>query len=307
MAKLPTSVEGARVLGQRMIKEHRAANPEGRMPLMEHIRELRNRLVKACLALLIGMGIGLIPAVFNRTWHFVERPFCAAVIRGQHGCHAVGDSLVINGIFDPFTLRIQMAFYVGLILSSPVWLYQLWAFIAPGLYSREKRWAYMFVGAAVPLFLIGSGLAYLAMGRGLHFLLGLTPFGVLNLPSISTYLGYFTAMVLVFGLGFEVPLIMVMLNQARVLTHERFRKWRRMMIFGVFLFAGVATPSPDPITMLLLALPCVLLVEVAEVIIWAHDKRVARQSPYAGLSDDEVSPLDLGDSNLDDDMDSSLN
>ena len=307
MAKLPTSVEGARVLGQRMIKEHRAANPEGRMPLMEHIRELRNRLVKACLALLIGMGIGLIPAVFNRTWHFVERPFCAAVIRGAHGCHQVGDSLVINGIFDPFTLRIQMAFYVGLILSSPVWLYQLWAFIAPGLYSREKRWAYMFVGAAVPLFLIGSGLAYLAMGRGLHFLLGLTPYGVLNLPSISTYLGYFTAMVLVFGLGFEVPLIMVMLNQARVLTHERFRKWRRMMIFGVFLFAGVATPSPDPITMLLLALPCVLLVEVAEVIIWAHDKRVARQSPYAGLSDDEVSPLDLGDSNLDDDMDSSLN
>ena len=307
MAKLPTSVEGARVLGQRMLKEHRAANPEGRMPLMEHIRELRNRLVKACLALLIGMGIGLIPAVFNRTWHFVERPFCAAVIRGAHGCHQVGDSLVINGIFDPFTLRIQMAFYVGLILSSPVWLYQLWAFIAPGLYSREKRWAYMFVAAAVPLFLIGAGLAYFAMGRGLHFLLGLTPYGVLNLPSISTYLGYFTAMVLVFGLGFEVPLIMVMLNQARVLTHERFRKWRRMMIFGVFLFAGVATPSPDPITMLLLALPCVLLVEVAEVIIWAHDKRVARQSPYADLSDDEVSPLDLDDSNLDDDMDSSLN
>jgi len=295
------------VLGQRMIKEHRAANPEGRMPLMEHIRELRNRLVKACLALLIGMGIGLIPAVFNRTWHFVERPFCAAVIRGAHGCHQVGDSLVINGIFDPFTLRIQMAFYVGLILSSPIWLYQLWAFIAPGLYSREKRWAYMFVAAAVPLFVIGAGLAYLAMGRGLHFLLGLTPFGVLNLPSISTYLGYFTAMVLVFGLGFEVPLIMVMLNQARVLTHERFRKWRRMMIFGVFLFAGVATPSPDPITMLLLALPCVVLVEVAEVIIWAHDKRVARQSPYADLSDDEVSPLDLDDSNLDDDMDSSLN
>src|SRR5215472_237065 len=302
MAKLPTSVEGARVLGQRMIKEHRAANPEGRMPLMEHIRELRNRLVKACLALLIGMGIGLIPAVFNRTWHFVERPFCAAEIHTasghlEKGCRQIGDSLVINGIFDPFTLRIQMAFYVGLILSSPVWLYQLWAFIAPGLYSREKRWAYLFVAAAVPLFLIGSGLAYFAMGRGLHFLLGLTPYGVLNLPTISTYLGYFTAMVLVFGLGFEVPLIMVMLNFARVLTHERFRKWRRMMIFGVFLFAGVATPSPDPITMLLLALPCVLLVEVAELIIWANDRRLARRpSPYAGLSDHELSPLDLDDS-----------
>ncbi len=297
MAKMPAPVEGAKVLGQRMLKEHMAANPDGRMPLMDHIRELRNRLIKAVLALLVGMGIGLIPAVFYRAWHFIERPFCAAVIHGHTGCHQVGDSLVINGIFDPFTLRIQIAFYVGLIISSPIWLYQLWAFIAPGLYSREKRWAYMFVGAAVPLFLIGATLAYLAMGRGLHFLLGLTPNGVLNLPTISTYLGYATAMLLVFGLGFEIPLIMVLLNLARVLTHERFRKWRRLMIFGVFLFAGVATPSPDPITMLLLALPCVLLVEVAELIIWANDRRIARMpSPYAGLSDDEISPLDLDDS-----------
>jgi sec-independent protein translocase protein TatC len=297
MAKMPAPVAGAKVLGQRMLKEHRDANPEGRMPLMDHIRELRSRLIKAVLALAVGMGIGLIPPVFNRAWHFIERPFCQTVIRGHTGCHQLGDSLVINGIFDPFTLRIQIAFYVGLIISSPIWLYQLWAFIAPGLYSREKRWAYMFVGAAVPLFLIGAALAYFAMGRGLHFLLGLTPNGVLNLPTISTYLGYATAMLLVFGLGFEVPLIMVMLNLAHVLTHERFRKWRRFMIFGVFLFAGVATPSPDPFTMLLLALPCVALVEVAELLIWANDRRMARRpSPYAGLSDDEISPLDLDDS-----------
>ena len=229
MAKMPAPVVGAKVLGQRMLKEHKTANPEGRMPLMDHIRELRRRLIIAVLALLAGMGIGLIPAVFNRAWHFVERPFCAAVFHGPsghplQGCHQIGDSLVINGIFDPFTLRIQVAFYVGLIISSPIWLYQLWAFIAPGLYSREKRWAYLFVGAAVPLFLIGAVLAYLAMGRGLHFLLGLTPNGVLNLPTISTYLGYFTTMLLVFGLSFEVPLLVVMLNFARVLTHERFRK-----------------------------------------------------------------------------------
>ena len=296
MAKMPAPMVGAKVLGQRMLKEHQAANPEGRMPLMDHIRELRNRLIKAVLALLVGMGIGLLPAVFDRTWHFIERPFCAAVIRGHTGCHTIGHTLVINGIFDPFTLRIQMAFYVGLIISSPVWLYQLWAFIAPGLYSRERRWAYMFVGAAVPLFLIGASLAYFAMGRGLHFLLGLTPNGVLNLPPVSTYLGYFTAMLLGFGLAFELPLAMVLLNRAGILTHERFRKWRRMIIFGVFVFAGIASPSPDPITMLLLAVPCIVLVEVAEVIIWATDRRRAGQSPYAGLSDDEISPLDLDDS-----------
>jgi sec-independent protein translocase protein TatC len=297
MAKMPAPVVGAKVLGQRMLKEHQAANPEGRMPLMDHIRELRNRLIKAVLALVVGTAIGLIPAVFYRTWHFIERPFCTAVIRGHTGCHGIGDSLVVQGIFDSFSLRVQIAFFFGLIISSPVWLYQLWAFIAPGLYARERRWTYAFLGAAVPLFCIGAALAYFAMGRGLHFLLGLTPAGVLNLPSISTYLGYAMAMLLVFGLGFELPLIMVMLNLARVLTHERFRKWRRFMIFGVFLFAGVATPSPDPITMLLLALPCVLLVEVAEVIIWANDRRIARRpSPYAGLSDDEISPLDLNDS-----------
>ena len=146
----------------------------------------------------------------------------------------------------------------------------------------------------MPLFCVGATLAYLAMGRGLHFLLGLTPSGVLNLPSIDTYLGYAMAMLLVFGLAFELPLVMVLLNMARVLTHERFRKWRRIMIFGVFLFAGVATPSPDPVTMLLLAVPCVVLLEVAEVIVWANDRRIARRpSPYEGLADDELSPIDL--------------
>jgi sec-independent protein translocase protein TatC len=179
---------------------------------------------------------------------------------------------------------------------SPVWLYQLWAFIAPGLYAREKRWTYGFVFTAVPLFLIGAGLAYLVMDRGLRFLLGLAPHGTLVLPSISTYLGYFLAMILGFGLTFELPLALVLLNYARVLTHARFRKWRRVMIFAVFVFAGIATPSPDPLTMLLLAAPCVILVEVAEVIVWAHDRQLARRpDPYAGLSDDEPAPLDFDD------------
>jgi sec-independent protein translocase protein TatC len=305
MAKMPAPVQGARVLGQRMLKEHRASNPEGRMPLMEHIRELRNRIVKAALALLIGMGIGLIPAVFNRIWALVEHPFCSAVINGKTGCHQIGDQLVLSGVLDPFILRVQVAFYFALIVTSPVWLYQLWAFIAPGLYSREKRWTYLFVGTAVPLFALGAGIAYFAMSRGLRYLLGLTPKHVVNLPPVSTYLGYFNAMLIGFGLAFELPLAMVILNRAGVLTHERFRKWRRMIIFLVFVFAGIASPSPDPITMLLLAVPCIVLVEVAEVIIWATDRRRVGRSPYAGLSDDEISPLDLDDGRLDDDMDGS--
>jgi sec-independent protein translocase protein TatC len=292
MVKLGETVTGARVLGSRMLRSSRTGNPDGRMPLMEHIRELRNRVLKAVLALVVGMGVGFVPAVYSRTWTFIEHPFCKAVINGHSGCHVVGDQLVLGGVLDPFMFRVKIAFYFGLIVTSPVWLYQIWAFIAPGLYQRERRWSYAFVGTAVPLFLAGGGIAYLVMSRGLKYLLGLTPVGVLNLPTVDTYLGYVTAMLLGFGLAFELPLAMVMLNMAGILTHERIRKWRRVIIFGVFLFAGIASPSPDPVTMLLLAVPCVVLVEAAELIIWANDRRRVNDSPYAGLGDDEVSPLD---------------
>jgi sec-independent protein translocase protein TatC len=292
MAKLGDTVTGARVLGSRVLQAQRGANPDGKMPLMEHIRELRNRVLKAALALVVGMGIGLIPSIYVRTWTFIEHPFCKAVINHHSGCKTIGDQLVLGGVLDPFMFRVKIAFYFGLVLSSPVWLYQVWAFVAPGLYRRERRWTYAFVLTAVPLFVGGGGLAYLVMSRGLGYLLDLTPIGVINLPTVDTYLGYVTAMLLGFGLAFELPLAMVMLNMAGILSHERVRKWRRIMIFLVFVFAGIASPSPDPVTMLLLAIPCVVLIEAAEVIVWANDRRRGNRSPYAGLSDDEVSPLD---------------
>lgn len=292
MTKLGDTVKGARVLSAR-IRAAEAANPEGRMPLMDHIRELRNRLVKICLALIIGTAVGLIPQVWDRVWHIVQHPFCSAVINGHTGCRVIGDQLVLSGVLDPFMLRVEIAFFFGLIVTSPVWLYQIWAFLAPGLYRREKRWAYLFVGTAVPLFVGGALIAYFAMSRGLAYLLHLTPNGVVNLPPVSTYLGYFWAMLLGFGLAFELPLVLIMLNVAGVLTHQFFRRWRRLMIFAVFLFAGIASPSPDPLTMLMLAVPCLVLVEIAEIIIWMNDRRRAsRRSLYAGLADDELAPLD---------------
>jgi sec-independent protein translocase protein TatC len=298
MAKLPDTVNGARMVGARMVALHKERNPDGRMPLMDHLRELRSRVVKAVLALLLGTVAGALPWVFNPVWNFLLRPYCRADIGGHQGCKGtdITGHLIVTGIFDPFTIRLEIAFFFGLIVTSPIWLYQIWAFIAPGLYSREKRWTYAFIGTAVPLFLIGAALAYLVMSRGLHFLLGLAPHGTTVLPQVSTYLGYFLAMILGFGLTFELPLTLVVLNYARILSHARFRKWRRVMIFAVFVFAGMATPSPDPFTMMLLAAPCVFLVEVAEVIVWAHDRALARRpDPYAGLSDDEASPLDLDD------------
>ena len=290
MTKVGDTVRGARVLGAR-IRE--GGNPDGRMPLMDHIRELRNRLVKICLALLIGTGVGLIPAVFDRVWNFVQHPFCSAVINGHTGCRVIGDQLILQGVFDPFMLRVEVAFFFGLIVTSPIWLYQLWAFVAPGLYRREKKWTYLFVGSAVPLFVGGGALAYYAMSRGLRYLLGLAPGHVLVLPSVSTYLSYFTALLLGFGLAFELPLLLLMLNLVGILSHAFFKRWRRLMIFAVFVFAGIASPSPDPLTMLLLAVPCLILVEIAEIIIWSNDRRrAARPGMYAGLSDDEAAPLD---------------
>jgi len=296
MSKLGDTVTGARVLGTRFAALQRQSNPEGRMPLMDHLRELRNRVVKVASALLVGTAVGLIPAIYKRIWSFVERPFCQAVIHGSTGCHKSGSSteLVFTSVFDPFMQRVEIAFFFGLIVTCPIWLYQLWAFIAPGLYRREKRWTYAFVGTAAPLFVAGAGIAYYAMSRGLGYLLGLTPSGVSNFIQVPTYLNYFVAMILGFGLAFELPLAMVILSFAGILTHERFRKWRRMIIFLVFVFAGIASPSPDPLTMMLLAVPCVVLVEVAEVVIWATDRRRAsRPSLYAGLGDEELSPIDL--------------
>jgi sec-independent protein translocase protein TatC len=288
---MPSRANGSRVTGQA-----RRGNPEARMSLIEHIRELRSRLLKALLGLAVGMTIGWI--FFNPVWKFIERPYCNIKVDGKGQCTGeFGHTLVVNAVFDAFFLHLKIAFLVALIISSPVWIYQLWAFIAPGLHARERRWTYSFVGTAVPLFALGGLFAYLAMGKAMSFFVGLIPHGVAATFTVDTYLSYATAMLLIFGLAFEIPLFMVILNLAGVLTHVRFRKWRRLMIFAVFLFAAVATPSPDPFSMLLLAVPCVILVELAEVFVWANDRRRARrQSIYAGLDDDEISPLDFDDS-----------
>jgi sec-independent protein translocase protein TatC len=292
MASKPSAVQGAAIVGGRYLRAKRQENPEGRMPLMEHLRELRNRLVKAAVVLILGMIVALIFS--NQTWNFLTRPFCSAVVDGQTGCKHLGDQLVVNGVFDPLFIRIKIAFYLALIGTSPVWLYQLWAFIAPGLYTREKKWAYLFTGTAVPLFVGGAALAYLVMGRGLHYLLSLSPSSVAVLPSVDTYISYMVGMLVGFGLAFELPLILVMLNMAGILTHARFRRWRKVLIFLTFLIAGMVNPSPDPWTMLLLGGLTIILVEIAEVFVYFNDKRRARLHPemYADLADDEISTID---------------
>jgi sec-independent protein translocase protein TatC len=265
------------------------------MPLMEHLRELRNRVVKVAIAVAVGSVIGWI--VYKPVWNFISAPYCKIPQPKGYGTLVLhqGCQLYVTGLFDSLLIQLQISIATGLILSSPIWLYQLWAFIAPGLYKRERRWAYYFVGAAVPLFAIGAAIAYFAMTKGLRFLLHLVPAHTTALITINTYLSYAGAMLLIFGLAFELPLVFVLLNMAGVLTHARFRKWRRVIIFLVFAFAAVFTPSPDPISMLLLAVPCVVLVEASEVFAWANDRRRARHGSleFPGLTHEQVAEYGL--------------
>jgi sec-independent protein translocase protein TatC len=282
---------------------HRA-NPQARMPLLEHIRELRSRVIKIALAVTVGSIVAWF--LYPRVWDFIKHPYCKAQAATAHGqvaaalAHSAGSlggncSLYFNGPWDPLFLRLQISIAVGVIISSPVWLYQVWAFIAPGLYRRERRWAYYFVGAALPLFAVGAAIAYFVMTRGLEFLLHYAPADTVALITINTYLSYAGAMLLIFGIAFEMPLVFVLLNLAGVLTHARFRKWRRMIIFLVFAFAAVFTPSPDPLSMLMLAIPCVVLVEGAEVFCWLNDRRRARHGSlqFPGLTDEQVAEYGL--------------
>jgi sec-independent protein translocase protein TatC len=290
-----SSAPGADDGTSRRLKARKEPNPEARMSLIEHIRELRRRVLWSIAVMIVGSIVGWF--IEPPVWTFLTHPYCrlpAHDVNALHLPHDNGCNLVVNGLFDPLFIHLKLAIIIGLLISSPIWLYQFWAFVAPGLHRRERRWTYFFGGSAVPLFVLGGVLAYFAMSKGLRFLLGLVPQHVVALITVNTYFSYVLAMVLIFGLAFELPLVMVILNVAGVLTHARFAKWRRMIIFGVFAFAAVATPSPDPLSMLLLAVPCVGLVELAEVFAWANDRRRAKQrGAFPGLSQEEIKEYGL--------------
>lgn len=261
------------------------------MPLTEHLRELRSRLVKAGLGIAVGMVIGWV--TYDTLFRWLSRPFDEVVEQSRAEGRTV--VLALTGVADPFVLQLQVAAVAGLVLSSPLWLYQLWRFVTPGLRRNERLWALGFVGVATPLFLAGVALAYWVLPMGLQILFGFTPEGVENIVSVDRYLSFFIRMVLVFGVGFLLPLMLVLLNFAGILTGRRLISWWRWIIIGIILFAAVATPTGDPINLMLLAGPILLLVAIAVGVCLLNDRRRARRDgsepDYAALSDDEASPL----------------
>jgi sec-independent protein translocase protein TatC len=264
-------------------------DPEGRMPLMEHLRELRRRVFWSVLALVPGVTLGWI--FYDRLIAWLSAPICDVKVSNNVGGGSCGP-LVINGLLGPFNLQVKVALAAGVFLASPVWLYHLWAFVTPGLHRNERRWTIGFLITGIPLFFAGAAVCYWLLPRATTLLLGFTPDNVGSIVDFNDFLSIVMRLMLVFGLGFEVPVFIVLLNLAGILPARKLASWWRQIVFGVFLFAAVATPTGDPFTMTALALPLCLLILLAYIVCRIHDARRSRPDiDYDELADDQVSPL----------------
>lgn len=187
------------------------------MPLREHLRELRRRLVISLAAIAVGAVVGWI--YYTPIFDVISQPIQDVV--DQAAAEGRDVRLVVAGVTDAFMLQVKVAALSGVVLASPVWIYQLWAFVTPGLHAKERRWVYLFVVISVPLFLGGVVLAYVLMPKGLEVLLGFTPQNVGNYLPVDRYLSFFLRMVIVFGIGFLTPLFIVGLNMLGILSGKR--------------------------------------------------------------------------------------
>ncbi len=272
------------------------------MSLVAHLTELRNRIAKALLALLVATAVAF-------WWYehglgdFIRAPYCGLDpdLRFPQDDGPCG--LLITDVFGGVFIRLKVAFLAGAVLSAPVWLYQLWAFITPGLKRNEKRYGLTFVAVSTLLFALGALLAYISLSAGLELLLSLAGDGVVVALTAQDYIGFVLALLVAFGVSFEVPLIAIALNLVGVLSYEVLRRSRRWIFFLTIVFAAFVTPTQDPFTMLLMAGPMILLFELAIQIARVVDRRRARREAlehFHDLDDDEASPLDARPSSLDD-------
>lgn len=246
------------------------------MTLTEHLRELRYRLLVA--AAWIVLGVIICSFFFTPLYHLLLQPYLAAA-DDLHQARPDATTQIVNiGVAAPFSLAMKIVGIAGLVITAPFWLYQVWAFIAPGLLAKEKKWAIIFVGASTPLFLAGIAICYWVLPKGISVMLSFTPENVpvTNMLDMPYFLTFMMRMMLVFGLAFLLPVVIVVLNLAGILRFRQLAKARVYVIFGIFVFAAVATPDTSPVSMLAMAIPMTVLLIIAEIICYFNDRARGR-------------------------------
>jgi sec-independent protein translocase protein TatC len=226
------------------------------MPLLSHLNELRSRAFKSAIGITLASCIGWV--FYEKIIARLANPICdleAATSAGDKSCGI----LYINGVLGPLDLKFKISVLLGIIIASPVWLYQIWAFISPGLHKKERRNSIFFVMGAVPFFAVGIFAGYLVLPIAIEVLLSFTPSSLTNLVKFDDYLTFVTQLILVFGIAFELPVFLIALNLAGILSGRSILRPWRYAIFGITLFSAIATPTGDPITLFFLAGPLILL------------------------------------------------
>jgi sec-independent protein translocase protein TatC len=244
------------------------------MPLIEHLRELRRRVVKSTLAIMVGFGIGW--TFYNPIIAQLADPVCDLKKAQAEGAASCG-SLYISGVLGPLNLQIKVALLTGIIIMAPIWLYQLWAFIAPALHRKEKRNSIAFFLAATPFFAAGATLGYFILPVAIRVLFGFTPTSLENLVKFDDYLDFVLRVILLFGIAFELPVFLVTFNAIGFLSGMAILKPWRAWIFGITLFIAGFTPSADPLSMILLAVPLISMYFMAGGIALLNDRRRAKK------------------------------
>ncbi|WP_307814072.1 twin-arginine translocase subunit TatC [Nocardioides baculatus] len=262
-----------------------AVGPDGRMALSDHFREFRARLLRCVLAFIVVFAVGL---YFHQLLlDVVFGPYEQANARLPEGT----TEATTSGAGAGLTLWLKLAGFGAIVVTAPYWLYQIWAFVLPGLYAQERKMTRIFVAIAGPLFLVGVALGYYTLPVALEVLIGFNPDNVTNLIDFGDYLQFFTRTLLVFGLSFNIPVFVVLLNFAGVVKGRQLAAYRPWIVIGTFIFAAAATPSTDPFSMCLMAVPMMVLFFASEVIARLNDRRRANRAPNAGLGPDDLSPI----------------
>ncbi len=257
-----------------------ATTSGGRMPLFEHLRELRRRVVRSSIIILMASGIGWY--FYNQIITTLARPVCD-LKQAKASQSARCGALYINGVLGPLNLQIKVALLTGLIISAPLWLYQLWAFISPAMHKKEKRYSIAFLAIATPFFAGGATLGYLILPMAIKVLFGFTPHALANLVRFDDYLDFVLRIILLFGLAFELPIFLVGLNLIGFISGRAILRPWRVWIFGITVFTAAFTPTGDPLTMALLAVPLCAFYFIAGGIALVVDKRRAKRTLAEGM------------------------